>query len=147
MANAPKEWQPPGSDQEFVFKDIASAPEWIDKNWASYDGGPALAIPKGDVLSNDAYTTQTARVGDTVRFIAATKSKAAHFEVIEGDPTVVGEGTKRPAQETGATLEDQLKGGSIAADDLGADAKAQVAGRTPAMKETVEGKTAAPPKK
>jgi hypothetical protein len=147
MPNAPKEWQPPGSDQEFVFKDIQSAPEWIDRSWASYDMGPALALPQGDVLGEQAYTTQIARVGDTVKFMAATKSKAAHFEVIPGEPEKVGEDTKRPPQETSATLEDQLKGGTLDPGDLGSDAKAQVAARSPMLKDTVEGKQDPAPKK
>jgi hypothetical protein len=139
----PKVWEPPSGDQEFEFKDVASAPAWVDKSWASYDMGPALALPAGDLYGEGPYTTKTARVGDKVMFVAATPSKPAHFEVIAKEP--VGEdATAKPAQQSNCSLEDALKTGYLAPDDLGPDAKAQVAARSPRLKVMVEEGKGAP---
>lgn len=136
-------WAPPESDQEFKFESIESAPAWVDKGWASYNMGPALAVPAGDLWGEGPYHTVTARVGDTVKFVAATPSKAAHLVVIEGEPT--GENaTKKPPQQSAASLEDMLKGGTLAVDDLGPDAKAQVLGRSPRLKTLIEDGKGAP---
>ena len=142
---APKAWEPPKGDQEFIFEgDIGSAPAWIDKGWASYDGGPALALPVGDALFGEGpYTTMSARVGDTVKFVAAKPSKAAHFVVIAGEPTGDAATVKIP-QVTNASLEDMLKSGTMTPDDLGPDAKAQVVGRSPKLKALVEEGKGAP---
>lgn len=140
----PKVWEPPSSDQEFEFKDIDSAPAWIDKGWAGYDQGPALQLPQGDALFGEGpYTTQVARVGDKVQFVAATPSRAAHFVVIQKEPTGENATIKIP-QVTNASLEDMLKGGTMAPDDLGPDAKAQVVGRSPKLKQLVEEGKGAP---
>jgi hypothetical protein len=136
-------WEPPAGDQEFEFKDIQSAPAWIDKNWASYDRGPALALPAGDLFGTGPYHTKIARVGDTVFFKAATASKPAHFEVIEGEPSPENSTIKIP-QVTNASLEDMLKTGTMTPDELGPDAKAQVAGRSPGMAKLVEEGKGAP---
>lgn len=138
-----KPWEPPQGDQEFKFESIDAAPAWVDKGWASYDQGPALAVPAGDLLGEGPYHTQTARVGDTVKFVAATPSKAAHMVVIAGEPTGENATIKIP-QVTNASLEDMLKGGTMAPDDLGPDAKAQVVGRSPRLKTLVEEGKAAP---
>jgi hypothetical protein len=138
---APKAWEPPTSDQEFKFKDIASAPSWVDKSWASYDHGPALAVPVGNLFDTDKpYTTASARVGDTVKFVAALGSVPAHFEVITGapDPNVKGMVTKRPPQESGAPLESLLQQGYIKPDDLSDSDKAKVAERGPLFRAMVE---------
>ena len=140
---APKEWEPPQGDQEFEFKDVASAPAWVDKSWASYDRGPALALPAGDLFGTGPYHTKIARVGDTVKFIAATPSKPARFEVIEGEPTGDNATIKIP-QVTNASLEDMLKTGTMTPDELGPDAKAQVAGRSPGLAKLVEEGKGAP---
>ncbi len=138
VANAPaKEWQAPDGDQEFVFESMQAAPEWVDKSWAGFSNGPALALPAGDLFGTGPYTTKIARVGDTVIYKAATPSKAAHFEVIEGEP-VGDNATKKPPQVTAASLEDMLKSGVLSADDLGPDAKAQVIGRTPGLSKLIE---------
>jgi len=143
-AEAPKVWEPPTGDQEFEFKDIASAPAWIDKGWAGYDQGPALQLPVGDALFGEGpYTTMTARVGDTVKFVAATPSKAAHFVVIQGEPTGENATVKIP-QVSNVSLEDALKGGTMTPDDLGPDAKAQVVGRSPRLKKLIEEGKGAP---
>ena len=136
-------WEPPTSDQEFEFKDIESAPAWVDKGWASYDQGPALAVPASGVLDEGPYTTQVARVGDTVKFVAATPSKGAHFVVIQGEPTGENATIKIP-QVTNASLEDMLKGGTMTPDDLGPDAKGQVIGRSPRLKALIEEGKGAP---
>jgi hypothetical protein len=142
-ATAPVVWEPPDGDEEFVFEDIGSAPGWVDKGWASYNQGPALALPAGDVYGSPPYTTITARVGDTVKYVAPTPSRPGHFEVIPGEP--VGEAaTKKPPQQSAASLEDMLKTGVMTPDDLGPDAKAQVTARSPQLKGLVEEGKAAP---
>ena len=135
--HADKAWTPPTSDQEFVFENIQSAPGWVDRGWAGFDRGPALAVPAGDLYSDGPYTTNSARPGDTVKFIAAKGSMAAHIEVIKGelDP---GKGTKRIAQQSAAQEEDLLKLGWITVDDLGEDAKAQILGRSPKLRGLIE---------
>ena len=140
-----KEWEAPTSDQEFKFESVQAAPAWVDKNWASFDRGPALALPAGDLFGTGPYHTKIARVGDTVKFVAATPSKAAHFVVIEGEPTG-DNATKKIPQVTNASLEDMLKSGVMKPDELGPDAKAQVAGRSPGLSKLVEeGKNAPDP--
>jgi hypothetical protein len=136
-------WVPPTDDQEFQFESIDAVPSWVDKGWASYSYGPALALPAGDVYGEGPYHTKIARVGDTVRFVANTPSKAAHFEVIEGEPTG-DSATLKPPQASAASLEDLIKGGTLAPDDLGPDAKAQVSARSPRLKSLIEDGTAAP---
>jgi hypothetical protein len=138
-------WAPPTSDQEFVFDTIQNAPDWVDRNWAGFDRGPALAVPAGDLYNEHPYTTQSARPGDTVKFIAAKGSLGPHIEVIRGelDPA---KGTKRIAQQSAAQEEDLLKLGWITVDDLGEDAKAQILARSPKLKGLIEGTTAAPVK-
>lgn len=143
-APKPVEWEPPTADAEYKFEgDISSAPAWIDKGWASYDRGPALAIPMGDLYGNGPYHTAPVRVGDTVKFIAATPSKAAHFVIIEGEPTGDNATVKIP-QVSNASLEDALKGGTMTPDDLGPDAKAQVVARSPGLKKMIEEGKGAP---
>lgn len=81
----PEGWTPPTSDQEFKFESTATAPAWVDKGWASFDRGPALAIPAGNLDGTGPYHTMLARIGDTVKFIAATDTAPAHFEVVAAD--------------------------------------------------------------
>jgi len=136
-------WVPPDSDQEFEFESVEAAPSWVDKGWASYSMGPALAVPQGDLLGEGPYHTTYARVGDTVKFIAATASRPAHIVVIEGEPEE-GAGTKKPPQQSAASLEDMLKTGFLSVDDLGEDAKAQVIGRSPRLRALIEEGKGAP---
>ena len=132
-----KAWEVPDSDQEFVFENMESAPGWVDRNWAGFDRGPALQLPAGDLYGEGPYHTKVARVGDTVKFFAAQPSAPAHFEVMPGAlPEEMR--TKRPPQESAAALEDMVKTGVMTVDDLGADAKAQVIGRSPKLKEMIE---------
>lgn len=135
---APETAPLPKTDQDFVFKDIQSAPSWVDRGWAAYDRGPALALPN-DLSGKAPYTTKIARVGDKVMFVAAAGATPAHFEVIEADHSLEpGVGTIKPAQASNASLEDMLKTGVISHDELGSDAKAQVAGRSPELQDMVE---------
>lgn len=136
-------WEAPDSDQEFVFESMDAAPSWVDKSWASFDRGPAIALPAGDLFGTGPYHTKIARVGDTVVFKAATPSKPAHFEVIEGEP-VGDNATKKIPQASSVSLEDALKTGVMTPDDLGPDAKAQVAGRTPGLSKLIEENKNAP---
>lgn len=140
----PEPWAPPDGDQEFKFDDPESIPGWIDPSFRGYDRGPALQLPVGDaVFGEGPYTTMVARVGDTVKWVAATPSKTGHFVVIEGEP--VGElATKKPVAATNASLEDMLKTGVMTPDELGPDAKAQVLGRSPRLKGLIEEGKAAP---
>jgi len=128
----------PSSDQEFVFKDLDSAPGWVDRNWAGYDRGPALQLPN-DLSGRPPYTTTVARVGDKVVFTAASGASPAKFTVIPADhSTEDGVGTVRPAQASNASLEDQLLTGTLTVADLGSDAKAQIAGRSPHLAPAME---------
>ena len=131
-------WAPPTGDQEFTFEGTDSLPEWADKNWVSYDRGPALAVPAGDIFGAPPYTTKVARVGDTVKFIEAVGATPAHFEVIKGEIDPAEGGTKKLPQVSAASLEDMLKTGTMAVTDLGDDAKAQVVGRSPELKRLIE---------
>ena len=88
--------------------------------------------------------------GDTVKYTVAKGAMPAKFTVIPGDPAPENS-TPKPPQQSGASLEDLIKQGYLAPDDLGSDAKAQVAGRTPALKpmfeEQPDGGKVAPPEK
>jgi hypothetical protein len=108
--------------------------------------GPALAVPMGHLDGTGAYHTQYARVGDTVKFVAAKGAHEAHMVVIEGepDPKKKGQVTRKPPQVTAASLEDMLRTGFMTPDDLGEDAKAQVALRTPGLRKMIEEGTGAP---
>jgi hypothetical protein len=132
----------PDGDQEFKFEgDIQSAPEWVDKGWASYDGGPALAVPVGDPTKQP-YTTITARKGDTIKYVARKNGMFGQYIVVKAEP-IEGEDdenvTKYPAQQSQASLEDMLTTGAMTPADLSPDAKAQVQVRNPQMGMTVLG--------
>lgn len=138
----------PTTEQTFVFESMAKTPNWIDPNWAGFDRGPALQLP--DVLipqGHEPYTTKVARVGDTVVFTPAKGGMPAKFTVIPGLPDPEsGVGTKRMPQVTNASIEDQLKTGTMTPDDLGTDAAAQVIQRSPGMRSLIEeGKNAPEP--
>lgn len=141
-------WVPPTADEEFTFTDLASAPAWVDKGWASWSNGPALALPAGDIYAEGPYTTKTARVGDKVMFIAGKAGVLPHFEVVENvgldAEAAAAYVTLKPAQQTNASLEDMLKTGMMAPEDLGTDAKGQVAQRSPRLQAMIEGDAPAP---
>lgn len=136
-------WKMPTSDQEFVFTSLFEAPDWIDKGWLSWAQGQALALPAGDLYGKAPYTTKTARVGDKVMFIAAKSGVLPHFEVVENvgldQDQVILNGTIKPAQASNASLEDMLKTGHISPEELGADARGQVAYRSPELHRLLEG--------
>lgn len=145
-APSPEPWEPPTSDQEFEFKDVASAPAWVDKGWASFNMGPALAVPMGNLDGSGPYHTAYARVGDTVKFVAAKGATPGHMVIVPGEPDPAEEGmaTKKVPQVSNCSLEDALRTGSMTPDDLGADAKAQVASRTPGLAKMIEEGKGAP---
>jgi hypothetical protein len=134
-----KPWVPPTSDQEFVYEGPDSVPDWVDKGWASFDRGPALAVPAGDLYGEGPYHTRTARVGDKVVFTAAKGATPAKLDVIASEPDPrEGGATKRPPQQTAAQEEDMLKNGMLTPEDMADDAKAQVVARSPRLKRMVE---------
>lgn len=139
-----EQWAPPESDQEFEFKDVESAPAWVDRNWASYSMGPALAVPAGDLFGGQPYTTNTARVGDTVMFKVATPSKPAHIVVVPGEPTDDENITLKPPQASAASLEDMIRSGVMTPDDLSPEAKGQLLSRSPHLRQLVEEGKGAP---
>jgi hypothetical protein len=127
-------WEPPTSDQEFKFETIDSAPSWVDKGWASWSRGPALAVPAGRIGSQP-YTTNTARKGDTVKF----SKKTGLFTVVPGEPPEeAAEPPKRVGQASAAPLEDQLRSGAISEADLDDDAKVQVMEAAPDLRAQLE---------
>lgn len=87
-ADAIKPWAPPSDDQEFVFESLDAAPGWIDKGWAAFDRGPALAVPmidypkEGEEARAQPYHTQFAHVGDTIKW----DNKKRKFEVVAKAP-------------------------------------------------------------
>jgi hypothetical protein len=144
-APSPDRWTPPGSDEEFTFESIDAAPAWIDRGWASFDRGPALAVPAGDLYGDGPYHTKIARVGDKVVFIAAKGASPAKLDVITSEPDPKeGNVTKKPPQQSAAALEDMLKTGMLTMDDLGSDAKSQVAARSPNLSRMMEDRKGAP---
>lgn len=143
---AAKAWEPPDGDQEFVFESIDAAPDWVDRSWASFSMGPALAVPAGNLDGTGPYHTKFARVGDKVLFVAAKGATPAHLEVVheEPDPSVEGMTTKKIPQVSNASLEDALRTGAMTPDDLSEEAKAQVIGRTPGLRGMIEEGKGAP---
>lgn len=130
-------WTPPTGDEEFVFSSVADAPGWVDRNWAGFDRGPALAVPAGDLYGEGPYTTTMAHIGDTVKFMAANGTEPARLIVIPR-AAVPEDGTTKPAQVSAASLEDMIKNGVMKASDLGADAKAQLLERSPRLKALID---------
>lgn len=133
----------PDGDQEWKFDgDVQAAPDWVDKGWASYDGGPALAVPVGDPTKQP-YTTIVARRGDTIRYKARKNGMFGAYTVERAEPVDTDEedpnATKYPAQQSQAAIEDMLKTGAMAPSDLSPDAKAQVLVRNPEVHAAVLG--------
>jgi len=136
-------WVPPTGDQEFEFTTVQDAPGWVDRNWASFDRGPALAVPAGDLYGEGPYTTTFAHPGDKVVFTAARGATPAKITVIPLEPGPDAS-TRKPPQQSAASLEDMLKNGFISPDDLGPDAKAEVASRSPRLARMIETGEGAP---
>ena len=141
-----KELEIPSSRQEFKYEGKPDGlPGWVDKGWSGYDRGPALHVPQGPALRTDGpYTTKTARPGDTIVFVPNEGATPAHYEVLHGEVTVEEGGTPKPPQQSQASLEDMVLTGVIAPDELGEDAKAQVAARSPSMQKVIDGTMPAP---
>ena len=114
---------------------MAKAPAWVDKGWAGFDRGPALQVPVNLHGGPGPYTTTTARVGDTVKFMKNRGATPARIMVIPGeiDPQAAGATTKKPPQQTNASLEDLIRTGFSAAADLNQEALTQVVSRSPWM--------------
>jgi hypothetical protein len=144
--NAPPSWEPPTSDQEFVFESLDSAPSWVDKNWATFDRGPALAVPMGAMDGIAAYHTAPARPGDTVKYVAAKGASPGHFVIVPGvpDPSKPGQVTKAVPQQSAASLEDLLRGGLLTPDDLSDTDKAAVIASHPGLRGLIEEGKGAP---
>jgi hypothetical protein len=131
-------WTPPSGDEEFEFTTIQDAPGWVDRGWASFDRGPALAVPAGDLYGEGPYHTTFAHVGDKVVYTAPRGATPAKLSVIAREPGPEN-AARKPPQQTSASLEDMLKNGFITPDDLGAEGKAQVASRSPRLGRLLEG--------
>src|SRR6476620_11287259 len=71
---------------------LDSVPDWVDKGWATYSAGPALAVPRGDP-NKQPYTTVVARIGD---FVFVNK-KGTRFAVVRADE--MGEQPGNPNQQ------------------------------------------------
>jgi hypothetical protein len=137
-APAPERPPYPTSDQEFEFTGPGSAPAWVDPSCASWDNGPALALPV-DLYGAGPYTTITAHVGDTVRFKATKGSVPAHFVVEPGDPEVGKGAIKKPKMDSNVSLEDLIVLGTLRVDSLDETAKAIISARSPRLKDIIEG--------
>ena len=141
---------PQGFSDGQMFKyegDLGSVPEWADKGWATYDRGPALAVPRGDPLGQP-YTTVVARIGDYV-FV---NKRGDRFTVVRAEE--IGEEPggeqepQKPAQETQASLEDLDRGGKLPYDSMNVEAQSQMLARGTAPPEAMEeaaGRTAEAP--
>ena len=105
-------------------------PEWIDKGWAGWDQGPALQVPRNDPRRGP-YVTQTVRAGDTVVYEPGKNGVFGKFHVEQGVPDEVDAEAAafRPAQETQASLEDMVFGGTVEIDRLTPEAKGQLYSR------------------
>lgn len=112
---------------------IESVPDWVDKGWATYDRGPALAVPVGDPWGQP-YTTNTARIGD---FVFANKDKdrfivvrAEEFGEQPGDPelepTWENPQPAKPAGAAEASLEDLEKQDLPPYEDMTEEQQAQL---------------------
>jgi type II secretory pathway pseudopilin PulG len=128
---------PPTEAQSYVWDgNLAEVPDWIDQGWASYDAGPALAVPQGDP-SKAPYTTQPARIGDTVTYTPGKGGSFGGFKVVRAEETgsqpgpefrATGPGETpsfRPAAQTEADLNDLVRSGMTNPDEMDPDARAQ----------------------
>jgi hypothetical protein len=109
--------------------DLSGLPDWADKGWATYDRGPALAVPRGDPFGQP-YSTVVARIGD---YIFVNK-RGDRFTVVRAEELgeEPGEETtepQKPAQETQASLEDLDRTGFKPYEDLNIEAKSQMLAR------------------
>ena len=134
---APKPWVPPKDKQEYVVTEkMADVPEWIDKGWVGFG---ALKVPVGDYPFDSPYTTEKAEPGDTIQFSPAGATRGGHFTVVKNTDPDQAKSTPRPAQESAATLEDLLKSGHLAPDEMRASDKQQVRVRSPKFQSILDG--------
>ena len=70
---------------------LQGVPDWIDKGWATYSAGPALAVPRGDP-NKQPYTTVVARIGDYV--FSEQEGRSLHRRPCRG--------SRRPARQPDA---------------------------------------------
>ena len=131
-------WTPPTSDQEFTFTTMDEAPAWVDRGWAGFSQGPALAVPAGDLFGNGPYHTKTARPGDKVIFTAGKAGMAPKLDVVTGVPDLTEGGVKKPPQESACSVEDGLKTGLIPVETLTEADKGAIALRSPGLKQALE---------
>lgn len=132
-ASAPK-----GFDGEnFIYDgNLESLPDWADKGWATYDRGPALAVPKGNPLASP-YTTETARIGDMV----IANKRGDRFTVVHaedmgeepGDPNNPATTDKplphKPVGTSETSLEDLDKTGILPYEEMNPEQQAQMVAR------------------
>lgn len=123
----------PAKEDTFIYDgNLNGIPSWADKGWATYDQGPALAVPVGDPFGQP-YTTAVARIGDTV--IRTNTSRDGHprhdrFKVIPAQELGLQPGgdqpSNLPAQTTQATLEDLDKTGLLPKEEMNLEQQAQM---------------------
>jgi hypothetical protein len=143
-ATMKKATQYPSEPESFLWEgDINSAPPWIDRGWAGYDGGPALHIPRGDPTGQP-YTTRTARIGDIITYTPGPNGAFGGFAVVpasesgnqpgveaQWDGDAKSTPTFRPPAQTEADLRDLVKTGATTPEEMDPDAQAQYYARHP----------------
>jgi hypothetical protein len=149
-ASAPKGF---GEGDSFVYDgNLDSLPDWADKGWATYDRGPALAVPKGDPNGHP-YTTDTARIGDTVfankRQDRFTVVRAEELGEEPGDPNNPATTDKplphKPVGTAEASLEDLNRSGVLPYEEMNPEQQAQMVARGTAPQEATEAPAEAAP--
>jgi hypothetical protein len=124
---------------------LDSVPDWVDKGWATYSAGPALAVPRGDP-NKQPYNTVTARLGDWI-FV---NKKGDRYTVVRaeevgdqpGSPTQLPTQEKPlPAKPVGteyASLEDLDRLDILPFDEMNEEQQAQMRARGTAPKSDEE---------
>src|SRR4051812_39875727 len=124
---------------------LDSVPGWVDKGWATYDRGPALAVPRGNP-NKQPYNTVVARTGDFI-FV---NSKGNRFAVVRaeelgeqpGSPDQQATKDKPlPAKPVGtehASLEDLDANGILPYDEMNPEQQAQMVARGTAPEEVMQ---------
>ncbi len=124
---------------------LDSVPDWVDKGWATYDRGPALAVPRGDP-NKGPYATTVARIGDFV-YVNKKGNRYAVLRAEElgeqpGSPTQLPTEEKPlPAKPVGtehASLEDLDQLGILPFDQMNEEQQAQMIARGTAPPEAME---------
>lgn len=131
--------------QSFQYEgNLDNVPDWVDRNWATYDRGPALSVPVGDPLGQP-YTSKVARIGDYVyvnkagdRFHVVTREEMGE----EPGDTENAHESNLPPQTTQATLEDLAKNNML---DPNAEQKSQMEARNTQSVALVDGEGSGAP--